>query len=266
MYRSTFLAVLVNLVAVFALAADVMPLPRAHSHNDYLHDQPLLDALALGFCSVEADIFLVDGELLVGHSEAELQAARTLEALYLAPLKARVVENHGRVFRDGPAFTLLVDIKSDAKPTYAALRTMLHQYSEILTTMKNGQVEEKAVVVVVSGNRPQRTIAAERIRLVGIDGRLSDLDSAKASSLMPLISDRWTSHFGWRGVGSMPSAERHELRDIVRQAHEAGRRVRFWATPENPAVWRELMQANVDLIGTDDLTGLQRFLLREQQP
>ncbi len=36
--------------------------PRAHSHNDYLHRRPLLDALALGFCSVEADIYLVDGE------------------------------------------------------------------------------------------------------------------------------------------------------------------------------------------------------------
>jgi len=266
MYRSAFLVVLLNLVAAWALAEDVIPLPQAHSHNDYLHERPLLDALALGFCSVEADVFLIDGELLVGHSKAELRPTRTLEALYLAPLKARVVKNNGRVFGDGSAFTLLVDIKSDAKRTYAALRTALHQYSDILTEARNGQVEEKAVVVIISGNRPQAMIAAERIRWVGIDGRLSDLDSAKTSSLMPLISDRWTSHFSWRGVGSMPPAERHGLREIVRQAHEAGRRVRFWATPENPAVWRELMQANVDLIGTDDLTSLQRFLLVGRLP
>jgi len=255
-----------NLVAAAAPAADVTPLPQAHSHNDYLRDRPLFDALALGFCSVEADVLLVDGELLVGHDRAQLRPARTLETLYLAPLKERVVENHGRVFRDGPPFTLLVDIKSDAKATYAALRKALNPYSDILTVVENGQVEENAVVVVVSGKRPQEMIAADRLRLVGIDGRLADLDTAKPSTLMPLISGRWTAHFSWRGDGSMPSAERRRLRDIVSRAHEAGRRVRFWATPENPAVWRELMQAEVDLINTDDLAGLQRFLLRERQP
>ena len=265
MNRSMSLLVLVILVTALAAAEDVTPLPRAHSHNDYLHERPLLDALAQGFCSVEADVFLVDGELLVGHSQAELRPSRTFEALYLAPLKARVVENRGRVFRDGPAFTLLVDIKSDAKSTYSVLRSMLRRYSDILTTVQNGQVEEKAIVVVVSGNRPQMMIAAESVRLVGIDGRLSDLDTAKASSLMPLISDRWTSHFSWRGDGPMPSKERHKLNDIVRQTHEAGRRVRFWATPESQAVWRELMQADVDLINTDDLTGLRSFLLGEGQ-
>ena len=48
-------------------APAVVPLERAHSHNDYSRPRPLLDALDAGFCSVEADIFLVDGELLVAH-------------------------------------------------------------------------------------------------------------------------------------------------------------------------------------------------------
>ena len=40
-----------------------------HAHNDYVHRQPLHDALALGYRSVEVDIFLKDGgRLLVGHS------------------------------------------------------------------------------------------------------------------------------------------------------------------------------------------------------
>jgi glycerophosphoryl diester phosphodiesterase len=170
------------------------------------------------------------------------------------------------VYRDGPTFTLLVDIKSEAKSTYAALRTTLQRFSDILTVVKDDRVEGNAVVVIISGNRPQEMIAADRIRLAGIDGRLSDLNTAKSSSLMPLISDRWASHFSWRGDGPMPSVERQLLRDMVRQAHEAGRRVRFWATPEKSAVWRELIQAEVDLISTDDLAGLQRFLLHGRQP
>ena len=43
------------------------PLAGAHAHNDYEHPRPLLDALSHGFQSVEADIFLIDDQLLVAH-------------------------------------------------------------------------------------------------------------------------------------------------------------------------------------------------------
>ena len=46
-----------------ACGAEPTPLLHGHAHNDYLHPRPLLDALDQGFCSVEADIFLVDGKL-----------------------------------------------------------------------------------------------------------------------------------------------------------------------------------------------------------
>ena len=61
--------------------------PRAHAHNDYEHARPLLDALAFGFCSVDADIWLVGGELPVGstlitldgdYAELRLQPAGTI--------------------------------------------------------------------------------------------------------------------------------------------------------------------------------------------
>jgi len=44
--------------------------------------------------------------------------------------------------------------------------------------------------------------------------------------------------------------------------------LRFWATPDKPglerdAVWNELINAQVDLIGSDDLTGLQDKFLKE---
>ena len=78
------------------------PLPAAHAHNDYLHKRPLLDALAHGFCSAEADIFLVDGVLLVAHERASLDKNRTLKALYLDPLLERTRKNSGRVHPGGP--------------------------------------------------------------------------------------------------------------------------------------------------------------------
>jgi len=62
----------------------------------------------------------------------------------------------------------------------------------------------------------------------------------------------------------MPESERDKLHATVKRAHADGRVVRFWATPENENLWRELMSADVDLINTDDLSGLQKFLRAEQ--
>jgi glycerophosphoryl diester phosphodiesterase len=242
------------------------PLIRAHAHNDYNHERPLLDALSFGFCSVEADVFLVDGELLVGHSRSELHTERTLESLYLDPLLERVRQNGGQVFADGPFFTLLVDIKTNAEETYVTLDGILEKYEEMLTTFEKGNIQRKAVTVVISGNRAWERIAADFTRYAGVDGRLSDLSSNRSVHLMPLISDRWGLKFTWRGQGPMPDEERAELRRIVEEAHRNGRRVRFWATPDRPspertALWSELLAAGVDHIGTDDLEGLKTFLL-----
>src|SRR5207244_7981145 len=86
----------------------VVPLPQAHAHNDYEHKRPLQDALDHGFCSVEADVFLVDGQMLVGHDRKDLRPGRTLEKLYLEPLRERVRLNGGRVYSKGPTVFLLI--------------------------------------------------------------------------------------------------------------------------------------------------------------
>ena len=53
------------------------------------------------------------------------------------------------------------------------------------------------------------------------------------------------------------------LQRIVTKAHAAGRVVRFWKTPENETVWRELRSADVDLLNTDQLARLAAFLRNE---
>ncbi len=236
------------------------PLRRAHAHNDYLHDRPLHDALQHGFCSVEADVFLVEGELLVAHTRAELDPSRTLEKLYLEPLRRRVQSNGGRVHQDGPVFTLLIDIKSDGEATYDAVNDLLSTYKDIFSYVDDGNVHSNAVWAVISGNRAKDRIAASSPRFAGIDGRLTDLSSDQPAHLIPMISDNWRSHFGWRGDGSIPAQDREKLERIVDAAHAMNRTVRFWATPDIPPVWDALNQAGVDLINTDDLSGLQQFL------
>ncbi len=239
------------------------PLRRAHAHNDYEHAHPLVDALAHGFCSVEADVFLVDGRLLVGHTRSALRKDRTLESLYLGPLRARVRAHHGRIYPGGPTVYLLIDVKTAAQPTYTVLARVLARYADILSRTQEGRFTPGAVTVVISGNRDKAALASQAIRFAGYDGRRTDLDSTVPAELMPWLSDRWGLLFHWNGTGPMPAAERNKLREFVRKAHDHGRLVRFWGTPERADVWRELVQAGVDLINTDQLAELQQFLEKE---
>jgi hypothetical protein len=248
----------------------VRPLAQAHAHNDYEHPRPLFDALAEGFTSVEADIYLVDGELLVAHDPEDLDPARTLRSLYLDPLRDRVLRNFGGVYPGFRDFQLLIDIKTDGESTYAALDALLRspRYAFLWTGYRFGHVWRGPVTAVVSGNRPRATMAAQRTRVAFYDGRIvdtTDLGPGSDRRLTPLVSDNWTKLFSWTGAGPMPADERAELRSIVRTAHRAGQRVRFWATPDVPgperdAIWRELVAADVDHINTDDLKGLADFL------
>jgi hypothetical protein len=239
----------------------ITPLPRAHAHNDYEHKRPLLDALEQGFCSVEADVYLVGEELLVAHTPRDLKPEKTLEKLYLAPLKERVQANGGRVYPDVPTFYLMIDVKTEAKATYAAVDKVLARYGDMLSVTRDGRFQSGAVTVVLSGNRDQETIKSQKVRYVGIDGRPADMDSEAPAHLMPWISTSWGSVFRWNGDGPIPAAQRDKLKDFVAKTHRHGRKVRFWATPERPEVWKELLAADVDLINTDRLVELRRFLL-----
>ena len=241
------------------------PLDQAHAHNDYYHKRPLLDALDQGFCSVEADVFLKNGKLLVGHFQFELRETRSLESLYLAPLAERVKANGGSVHKTKAAFHLMIDFKTDGPKTYSALQLLLKKYRFMLTEFEPKETKTKAVTIVISGSRPRAVMEKQTKRLVGFDGRLSDLGQAASPHFMPWISDSWRSHFKWRGKGDFPAAEQAKLKRIVQQAHKDGQKVRFWAAPDNLATWQELHSAGVDFINSDRLEALAKFLRTKQQ-
>lgn len=243
------------------------PLRRAHAHNDYLHTRPLYDALGHGFTSVEADIFLVDGELLVAHEATGLDPARTLASLYLDPLLARVRANHGTVHPGHhEPVQLLIDIKTDGAAAYLELDRQLRRYRRMLTSYHHGRVRPGAVTPVISGDRAARVpMEAQQSRYAFYDGRPEDLGTPATAAFIPLISSSWSDGFSWLGAGPFPAAERDKLRSHVDRAHRSGQRVRFWATPDAPgpareAVWTELLAAGVDHLNTDDLAGLEAFL------
>lgn len=259
-WQAVFVMALAGLVAADE-TPQPKPLTRAHAHNDYEHPHPLTDALDQGFCNVEADVHVVLGHLLVGHDPRDLSPQRTLQSLYLDPLKKRIGENGGRVYKDGPGFTLMIDVKSDAAATYAALKEALKPYQPLLTVFRNGKIEPGAITIVISGNRNRATMAKEEVRYAALDGGMNDLtaDSPPPASLVQWASAPWDKQFEWKGEGPMSAAEMAKLKMLVTRAHEQKRLIRFWAIPDNEMGWKTLADAGVDLINTDDLAGLARF-------
>jgi hypothetical protein len=248
-------------------AADPIPLARAHAHNDYLHDRPLLDALDHGFCSIEADVWLSDEGLLVAHAIDEIRPEHTLEALYLKPLAERVAQRGGWVYEPGRTVTLLIDFKSTGNATYPVLARQLSKFRQLFTPREAGHGDPAVapVLAIISGDRPIDLVAADVNRLARIDGRLAEMDSKQSAALIPLVSDAWRTQFTWNGTGPMPQAQRQKLRRLVEETHAAGRRLRFWGAPDNEAIWSELYAAGVDLLNADDLPRLQRFLLSREK-
>lgn len=238
--RARFAAVLMFLGTTAATLAG----PLAHSHNDYEQTRPLYDALAQRFDSIEADVWLVDGKLLVAHERDQIHASRSLESLYLDPLRA--VVRHG----EPRSLILLIDVKTEAASTWRAIEKAVERYPELAVYGR----------FILSGNRARELMAAESQRRVALDGRMEDLDGDTPANFIPLISDNWAKFFTWRGEGELPAAERERLKGFVARAHAQGRLLRFWNTPDNPAMWRVLRECGVDVIGTDHLVELRRFL------
>jgi hypothetical protein len=257
-------------VAAQSASGDTLPevLHRGHAHNDYLHTRPLLDALEHGFNSAEVDIHLVGDDLLVAHDAEEVDPERTLETLYLRPLRERVAANGGSVHPGAPPFLLLIDVKSGAEPTYARLHPLLRRYADLFTFAVGDLVVEGPVLAVISGNRPRSALLAAPIRFAAYDGRLPDLEtqSSLPPEFMPLVSENWRQVSEWDGEGSPPAGLRASLEDLVAHAHAQGRRLRFWGSPDRPSAWRLLHDAGVDLINTDDLSGLREFLSQAEKP
>lgn len=265
--RPIFLAILlVLLVDARMLYAQSLPLLRAHAHNDYEQERPLYEALERGFSSIEVDVFLIEGALLVAHDLEDVDPEKTLQGMYLEPLVEHINRTKGVVYPDSPPLILLIDIKSEAVATYEAIHEVLKEYESMLTRFEGAEIIEGAVTAIISGNRPRELMKSQTIRWAAYDGRLSDLglDDPEPVSFIPLVSSNWNQVSSWYGVGDMDPADVDKLHETIRVAHAEGRLIRFWATSNNPRVWDVLYDAGVDLLNADDLEGLQHLILNKQ--
>ncbi|HQQ97672.1 MAG TPA: phosphatidylinositol-specific phospholipase C/glycerophosphodiester phosphodiesterase family protein [Cyclobacteriaceae bacterium] len=247
-------SLLVLLLVSHSVLAQVHP--NAHAHNDYEHTRPLFDALSNGFGSVEADVYLVHGTLLVSHNTPGPKA-KTLEQLYLRPLDSLIQANGGNVYAnfEGP-FWLMIDCKTSTR-TYEAIREAIRKYPALMSKGDKGPVR-----IFLSGNRPLELMVKDGYSGLGIDGRPEDVGKGYDSTLMPVISDHYSNWCSWKGKTPATENDLQKIRVLAARVHQEGKKLRLWAIPDREEAWKALMEAGVDLINTDHLKELNAYLLR----
>jgi len=210
--------------------------PGGHSHNDYEQDKPFELAARCGMISLEADVFPVEGRLLVAHSRSELDPENTLVQLYLEPLQRW----------QGKPLELLVDIKSDPDVALNVLEQEL-----------TANPPPKNTVVILSGSRPKR---APRLPYLTVEGTVAEFRSQSLPPNCRYVSGPWWPESFWKGETPMSTTTRGRLEDLVKQVHEKGLLLRLWGTPDNAEAWNEFYRAGVDRINTDHPKELADFL------
>jgi hypothetical protein len=257
MLSRLFLYIFISL-SVTSLTAQVNCLPNAHSHNDYKQHHPLSNALSYRFASIEADVFLIRGELYVSHTYPFLHRQR-LDSLYLEPLLKICNERNGKIYDNAPLI-LLIDVKSDAGETYQAIETLLEHYKKMLSSYNDGKVTLSAITVILTGNKPHTRLKEAKLRYFFIDQGLLSLGDLYPDGMFLMASTKYSSALSWKGKGTIPEDQRKRLELLTAEAHKQGKKVRLWASPENEAVWKTLLECGVDLINTDQLERLSKFL------
>ena len=240
--------------------SQIVPHPNAHAHNDYEHSHPLFDALENGFTSIEADVHLMDGRLLVSHHRPNA-SAKTLETLYLKPLDSIRKKNGGWIYPNHTAPVLLmIDIKTNAEETLKAILTLASRYAECLNT----PIRKGAIQLFISGNRPIELILNDPQQLTAIDGRPGDIGKGFSSIRMPVISENYKNIMHWDGKGSPSDEELGRIQELARNVHAENKKLRLWGIPDTENSWQVLLSAGVDLINTDKLQELNLFLTRKK--
>ena len=226
---------------------------NAHSHNDYENPVPFWAAYNAGFGSIEADIFLQDGKLIVAHDLNEVKNQRSLEKFYLDPLLSCLEKNHQHIYPDAiRQLQLMIDVKTEAVSTLKRLIEVLQGYPSLIHCA--------SLHFVISGSRPSPDSFSVYPSFILFDGDLSKSYGPEAQKKIAMMSDNFIRYAIWNGKDTIPAAGLEKLKDAIAKAHAIQKPVRLWASPDSPNAWDQLMKLGVDFINTDKITELAEYL------
>ncbi|KAI9759626.1 MAG: hypothetical protein M4579_002194 [Chaenotheca gracillima] len=265
-----------------------IPPVKIHSHNDYWRDLPFYSALSVGAISIEADVWLYNDTLYVGHEQSALTKERTLKSLYIDPILDTLRrENPESPFVDGPTkngvfdtagtqtLYLWIDIKTDGETAFPYVVKALEplRSAGYLTTVNDTSSTTSTpftgpVTVIGTGNTPLSAVRDLSPRDVFYDAPLPALAASAPASMSENITSSspitliasvdFAAVFGNVVNVTLNDTQMDTMRDQISGAHDKGIGVRYWDTPAWPvstrnAIWRLLVNEGVDLVNVDDL-------------
>jgi len=233
--------------------------PYAHSHNDYEHTRPLLDALDATFYSIEADIYFAGGSFEVKHMSWDSPKG-VLKGLYLDPLQARVT-SQGSVYGDGRQVALWLDLKDQDGSFPSALEALLAQYPMLTAFGPSGATEGPVTVILTGDAKMKGAFVEQSPRHAARDSNDFSPSDPPSDGAWTAYALDWGTYLDWDGTGAVPQQADLRMRCIVAKAHALGRKVRFYAAPDRSEVWQAGVDRGVDFIHTNDLQGARSYLL-----
>lgn len=260
-HRINFISVIILLWGSALLGQDVQEV-IGHAHNDYEHPNPLFDALTLGFRSIEVDIHYRKGELIVSHGRNRLSSKPTLEKLYLEPLDSLVKNDRfGMHFKDGEQLTLMIDLKTKKKKLLKALNKALLKYDHLLQKRTDtGGVKWGPIRILISGNPPLRKWKKVKSPYFYLDGRIGKNYPEELKGQVLRISSSLKKVISVKHLLDQECSQYNDFVKLVKSIYSKGHdEVRFWASPDEPEVWKALIAAGVNVVSVDALKKFNTF-------
>jgi alkaline phosphatase len=251
--KSRFFSFLITTCCAVSIAsAQSINSSNIFSHNDYKNPVPFYQAYDLQVGYIEADVFLLDGNLLVAHEAKELDNTKTLETLYLKPLQEKILQNNGTAYADATkSLALMIDLKTEGTSTLKALSEKLSGYPALIqcTSLK----------ITVSGNMPPPGQWSNYPNFIHFDGRPNITYNEEQWKRITLVSSGLREYTLWNGKGLIPQLERDRINEVIKFAHDKNKPVRFWAMPDFVNAWIKLMDMKIDVFNTDHVPELADF-------
>lgn len=250
------------LLAVNVQAQQPLSFNSGHSHNDYKQNIPLLRAYYAGMGSIEADVFLKDGQLYVAHELKEIKPEATLLKQYLEPLYRLYKQNGNHPYADPKLkLQLVIDIKEDHEHVLPQLLKELKPFQD----MVNKPANPDAVSIVISGDMPKPADFKDYPLIISFDGRPTTVYTEQQLKRVAMISEDLKNYTVWNGKGTPTGPDAAKLKAVIDAAHQKGKPFRFWASQDSPNTWLELEKFGVDWINTDVPEKLHEFYLRKDK-
>lgn len=254
MNKLVFSVLIIFSATVYAQQKNYTP-ANAHAHNDYLHPVPFLTAWNAGFGSIEADVFPVNGKLVVAHNKKAIQLQRTLDTLYIEPLLKELKKNSTR------KVNLLIDIKENYQES---LRLLIKELKPLKKYLFTDMDKTKPITILISGERPPPDEYQTYPGYIFFDDDLRLFHTSQEWKRVGLVSLSFQRYSSWNGEGTLNDQDKNLLIQVVDSVHNAEKPIRFWAAPDDENSWNLQMKLGVDLIGTDKIENFSKFLERKQ--